>query len=163
MSEGRSSHVGLLSLTIWKMTGDEIGEVKKPKCQGMYIKQAGERLPYYCLRNDNHKVDISEEYLQWINEGKEEYYLFEFSADDIIGEEIGNVGLEEFMDIHNWNWAETFEKLHINKHDQFIPTTSYLIFKINWWREWTHYGYEYDLDWGLEGYLNSNLERINLC
>jgi hypothetical protein len=129
---------GLFVLYVWKFTGDEIG-----------IQHPGKlKLPPYCIRQDNGKLEYTEYYLQFGAQGKDEYILFEMEpADYLLEEQISQGGIEEiFKDI---NLNELFKNFNMNRcNDRYIPTANYLTVDIIFEKCTSLEGTEYDMHYG---------------
>jgi len=62
----------VLLLNVYKLTGNDLGDLKR--------KNLSEQ--HYCIRIDNHKIDYTENYLQWTESGDEVFWLFDQIGSD---------------------------------------------------------------------------------
>lgn len=162
-----SKHTGLLGIRIYEIDTKLIYEIKKNKKGNL---RTNGLLPRYTFGNEDNIID-AEYYLQFVGlsetEENKNFFLFDISTlDDIIDEEIRNLGEEEFL--NNFNLKEIINKLEIKNIEEFKlhcqDVTNYLIIDINYDRydDFQFGGYEYDISYKLVGYLDKDMNKIIL-
>ena len=129
----------VLLLNVYKFTGNDLGDLKKRNLTEDFFLRM---LPEYCIRTDNHKINYTENYFQFTENGEENYWLFNIvGSDDILTEEISNVGIAEVL--QDYDLSEIFENISYNTYENFgrnIPTTSHIIVDIEYtggYNAWT--------------------------
>jgi len=158
----QSIHKQILAINLYKFSGDEIGELKKQTYKLSYLSRL---LPEYCL-NDKGYITRTDYYLQFIVSGKEYYYLFDVMYEDqLLGEEISNVSLGSI--IEEYDYRPLFNQL------KAVPAKNYnmhfgdyqrIVFRLVYTCYEDHYGggYDWDSEITLEGYLDNNLQIIEI-
>lgn len=156
-----SEHICILPITIYEISGKEIGESKRPKTRTI----ASTCMAEFCLgKKTNSNISIvhhADSYFQFTEDGDDKYYVFSSNVfDHILSEEIKNIDLVEIMNLICADWHSIFDKLNINKYnDTRIPIVSHLVMKIRWINCGDG---EYDVEYELIGYLNCLMELVKL-
>lgn len=117
----------LIDVVVYEATASEIGAIKKKADHQGYFTRS--LLPEFCVRTDNNYVTRSEYYLQWIEEGDEEYILFDaHTTDKLLGEEISLGGFDELVaEIDFKKCLEGFNRHLINDKYLTLRESEYLI------------------------------------
>jgi len=151
----------LLTIQLFKFTGDEIGQMRKKQPHDRYLDGW---LPTYCLKPDNGVIE-STGWLQFIDAGKEFFYGFNIlRAEGWLDCEIDNLGFETvakeygidlsfLKDICRYGYDDTFHSYPANEH---------LVFDVSYSTSYTDCGQETDCDIELIGYLNEEKELVKL-
>jgi hypothetical protein len=151
----------IIGITCCTATGDDIGEIKKKNMLGScYVYDI---LPKYVL-DTNGKTKITEDYLMFIEDGEENYIMFNvIYSDTLIHNMIDGCGLEYLFD--KYNLTEIFKKFQLNNFNDYrlsLPNTEHIvvecIFSSSFNGEYT----EYDAVMELFGYLDKELQLIKL-
>lgn len=144
----------ILSLVVYKLTGEEIGKMRDPQSHDH------NNLPEFCIRNDTGKLDCADYYLQFVNEGDEYFYLFNTSfMSEQLGEEVSNVGFEALF--RHENFAELIKYCHVITYDEYyrcIPRESLFVVEM----EYIGSGEDLEVDCGIIGFLNKDMNFVKI-
>jgi hypothetical protein len=155
----RNSNKTLLSIEIYEMNGDEIGKLRKQFAHDRYLEGV---LPRFVL-NDKGHVYRSDAWLQFVNEGSENFVLFDVATvDKLLSEELSNAGLEDILkNIDLRPILEKMEKLHFEDFLRVLPPAQYLIIQIVYsgGGMWSYDG-DFDVDFNLVGVIVGNNLKI---
>lgn len=154
----------ILIIKAVKMTGEEIGIIKnKNRTFKHFIKE----FPEYCVRLNNGYIDYTYNYLQFTEDGKQEYIMFDtIGADALLQFEIDECGLEDVL--RATDLRSIFNKLDVNIFDDWfigMPNSAHLVIDLIY-SGGEYMGINGDSDFDVEiklvGYLNTDRELIEL-
>ena len=134
-----------------KLSGEKLGELKNKNTNPDHFMSL---LPRYCLRKDTGYVDYTDHYLQWVEDGREEYVMFDVvGADTILQFEIDNGGLEETL--RGFDLRNIFEHIDVCTNNNFrmiVPPSGHIVL------DFIHHGDydDYELEVKLVGYLDND-------
>lgn len=136
-----------LILRVYKFTGNEIGKFKDPQ------KRYHNDLPEYCVRKDTGKIDRTEHYLQFVDRGKDVYYLIDYiKASPLLEEEINNVGFEGIFGSENFkNLIKHATIITYDKYYKMIPEETIFVIELT-------YTSDMDLEYIVKGFLDSKFQ-----
>lgn len=141
----------LVSINLYKLTGDEIGELKQMQISS---KHAYKFLPEYCLRTDTNKIDYSEYYLQFTNSGKEEFILFDIEhIEQPLAEEISSGGIQDVLNF-DFSFLKELKQITYQEMSRTLHRSTQIVFDL----EYNGEGEDVDLETTLYGYLNAEKE-----
>lgn len=159
----------LVSVVIWRFTGDDIGCLKKNYHRRDFVYKY---MPRYCLSNAGH-IRYTDHWLQFTDQGKETYWLFDvLYCDPLLAEEISNIGLEDMFPNVDWfplfsyfkttlgdvlpsleNLREFMERDY-DKFQRSIPDAHHIIIDLNY----TGHGEDTDVEFDVAGYLDKTMQ-----
>lgn len=156
-----------LLLNVYKFTGKDIGDLRKKNPTDRFLETI---LPRYVIRLDKDagggNIDNTYSYLQFVDDGDEEFWMFDIQgADSILEEEINQGGLEELLE--GYDLRKIFEKVPHTDYESYkrsIPFTTTLFVELDYQSSYDYYsgGTEYDMYPYLRGYLSSDMKVIEL-
>ncbi len=152
----------LLAVYAYELTGDEIGKLKEGYDNKRHFIDSV--LPKYCL-HENGTIRRTDDYLYWIESGDEKFLLFNAETlDQVLDTEIsGCGGLDELL--KDFNIKPLFDKLQKGDFKNFnrgLPLVDYIVIEIIYSSYSSYDGTEYDMDVDVVGYMNGNLEFIEM-
>lgn len=137
----------LVIINLYKITGDEIGELKRKQ---NVSKFAYKFLPEYCLRSDNGKIDYTEYYLQFIDSGEEEYFLFNVDyIEQPLAEEVSAVGINNVLDF-DFSFLKKCAAMSYEDMNNTLPKSTGIVFEL----EYIGGGEDFDLNVSIVGMLD---------
>jgi len=118
-------------------------------------------LPEWCIRGGSGNILPTEDYHQWtgLMDHPEEtiFYLFDiYPVDEILKEEISNVGVEQFFE--GYDWKALFEKIPVNEppHKTLnIPFNVHVVVELTYEKMGDQ---EFDLIVEVLGYLDAHMD-----
>lgn len=156
-----------LLLNVYKFKGKDIGDLRKKNPTDRFLETI---LPKYVLRSDNDpgagNIDWSYGYLQFVDDGDEEFWMFDIQgADCILQEEISYGGLEELLE--GFDLRKIFKNVSYINYDDFhktIPYTTTIFIELDYQTSYDYYngGTECDMYPYIRGYLSSDMKVIEL-
>lgn len=156
-----------LLLNVYKFKGKDIGDLRKKNPTDRFLETI---LPRYVIRIDRDagagNIDYSYGYLQFVDGGDEEFWMFDIQgSDSILDEEINQGGLEDLL--KEYDLRKIFEKVSYTDYDSYrrsIPTTTTLFIELDYQSSYDYYNgaTEYDMYPYLKGYLSSDMKVIEL-
>ena len=155
----KNTYRQLLAVAAYRLTGEQIGKLKEP---------LGTGFPEYCINTENGKIAYSVSYLQFVNEGNDEYVLFYVKhASPSLDCEMSDSGLESVL--YYFDMRPLFDKLKYLTYDEMgkrIPAEEYIVVDITYFNSGND---DYEMEASVEGYLGEDmsfvpmkLERIKL-
>lgn len=155
----------LLAITPVVYTGKELGDIKRscPPEQRRLLRD----LPEYTINEEFQKIVHADYYLQWIEEGDQEYILFDVStSDSFLNEELSYQNIGDSGSIIEDSDEELLINIlknhaHINKPKDMLPSPEYLIINVNYFGG-QYPDYDWEVEYGIDGFINKDLETIKL-
>lgn len=147
-----------MTIDVVEMTGQQIGELRKRQLSERHLSKW---LPEYCVRKDTNRIDWTENYLQFIHDGDEVFYLLDINnIEQPLAEEINEVGISEFKDdfsvIKNLPNVQKFAATpHLSLSDHLV----FEMFYESSYDDWSG-GTDWDVVIYLIGYLDSEKKFI---
>lgn len=155
----------LLALSAVKFTADQIGELKRRCPNYRYLLE--DVFPEFCINKEFGNIMEGIPYLQFTDEGDEEFILFDLDTiDPFLKEEINGGGL--FGEFSMFNKKD--EKIIVDiiknhatiyKPDDILNSPEYIIVNINYFGGFPP-DYDYDVEYSIDGFMNKNLEIIKI-
>ena len=152
----------ILSIIPYGLTPHDFFEMRDP------IKDRPNRhffksLPEWCVR-DNGYLDFTENYHQWAGtiDSKEKtvYHLFDINpVDEILKEEISQIGVEGVFE--GYNWKSMFEKIPLNEvpyKSLRIPFSIHVVVDLIYMGE----GEDFEMLVEVLGFLNGDMELLRV-
>jgi hypothetical protein len=118
-------------------------------------------LPTYCLNPKNGKVRLTADYLQFVNgfDDEEFYTLFDVTyQDQILSDEIENAYLEDILGDHDYRDMFSNFKPITYKNFHSIQQNDYIAIQVNFLGGGYFEFDDFEMEFGVIGYLNSKLE-----
>jgi hypothetical protein len=153
----------LLAITPIIYTGEELGHLREriPPQSRKLLKN----LPKYTINEEIQKIVEADFYLYWIEEGQDEYILFDLDTSDrFLQEEIENIGIGETGSIIEGSDEELLISIiknhaYKNKSDNLLPTPEYVIMNIEYFGGGAP-DYDWDVEYSIDGFMKKDLEII---
>ena len=156
-----SLHKQILAIKLFKLTVNDIGEIKKETYKLSYLDKL---LPEYCLNKNGHISDTSY-YLQYIEEGDDTYYLFDVEyVDQLLEHEIGGLGLDKLID--NYDYRPLFDKLYsitMKNYSMYCGNYQRIVYTLYYYSN-SSYCLDEDYDCAIDilGYMDDELNIIKI-
>ena len=143
--------------------GEEVYEAKTKSTKDGILR-VHYPLPEWCIRDDNGYLDYSENYLQFVNDKESNYILFDLEPiSSLLVEEISMTGIEDlFKKIDLRPIFDKFQKYLMKDYGKYIPNTQFLVFEHTYEEYDTESGREYDSYCDLVGYLDNNMNFVEI-
>jgi len=162
-SSNNSESKHLLGLVCKKFTGKQLGDLKKktPPETRRLLRD----LPQYTINDKYQKIVEADYYLQWVEEGDEEYILFDLvTSDQFLVEELSYVSVGDggsVIENEDEELLISIIKNHadINDPNVILPSPEYIIINIRYFGG-GYPDYEWDVEYEIEGFINRKLETI---
>jgi len=140
----------LLVVNLFSLSGNDIGNIKKENFNS--YKYTLKKLPEYCITPEG-KIQNSDYWLQFIEEGEQEYYLLNIVyCSSCIQMEMESMGIEIF---EKFDFKKIFQKAPKLKFNEYLlraPLDFNIIFNV----EYIGNGEDVEFEIELEGYLDEN-------
>ena len=154
----------LLAISPKKYTASEIGYLKRDVYNSNYLYRS--LLPQFCINEKFQCITEADGYLQFVEEGDEEFILFDtHTIDDFLQEEMNHSNmLFDDDSVITGSDVELFISIlknhaYIAERKEILPPTEYVIININYFGG-GYPDYEYDVEYSIDGFLNKDLEII---
>lgn len=153
----------IITISLFTLTGKDLGTLKKEQRAERHVFKW---LPKYCIRDDG-RIDHTENWLQFIEDGNEVYCLFDIDhTEQPLEEELSNLGVEYLsneLEI-DFNFLRGFPSINFDRMHRALNGNIQLVFEVTytgggWCGE---YQDDVDMDIQLIGYLNHNKELTKL-
>ena len=152
----------ILSIIPYGLTAHDFFEMREP-IKDKPTRHFFKTLPEWCIREDGF-VSYTEEYHQWTGtiDSKEKtmFRLFDINpVDEILKEEISQVGVEYLFE--GYNWKKMFEKIPINEvpHKSLrIPFNIHVVVDLIYSGD----GEDCELDVEVLGFLNGDMDLFRV-
>ncbi len=146
----------IVSINLYKFTGDDIGLLRKKQVSYRHVRKF---IPDYCIHPETGKIIDSEQFLQFVEDGEKEFYLFDFlHTHQPVQWEVEEVGYDtayEKIDFRSLIKSGVLILLATD-YNRVVAPPIYLVF------EWKS-GIEDDPnEVSLIGYLNQELDLIKV-
>jgi len=158
----RTKHRTLLSLEVYQMTGNEIGQLRKQFSHDRYLTSV---LPKFCIDSEG-KIHNADYWLQFTDDGEESLILFDVATvDKLLSEELSNMGLEDMVkNVDLRPYLDHFTKHTRDDLFRILPSAEYLIIDITYRGGgfWDEHG-DFDVDFDIAGAMvGNNLREIHI-
>lgn len=150
----------ILSIIPYGLTISDFYELRKP-IMDRPTSHFFNSLPEWCVRGGTGKITPTEEYHQWTglmdHPEKTIFYLFDINPiDELLKEEISNVGVEQFFD--GYDWRPLFEKTPHNEPPHKTLTIPFNVHVVVDLAYETMGDDEYELIVEVLGYLDGHMD-----
>ncbi len=146
----------LITLNLFELTGDEIGELKQRQ---IVESHALKFLPEYCIRNDNEKIETTEQWLQFTESGDEKYFLFDIlTIEEPLNHEIAHSGIDSVLDF-DISFLKKLPSIKYEDMDRSLSVSQHVVFNLKYIDGGDG---DYDIEITPHGYFNEEKELIKI-
>jgi hypothetical protein len=144
----------LIILDLYKLSGNDIGKLKELQISS---KHTSKFLPEYCLNSDN-KIRYTDIWLQFTEDGKEEYLLFDIiNIEEPLQEEINQCGIEYLLK-DTWDILYKLPTLKFDELHRRLALSQHIVIDLRYIGS----GEDTEVEASIYGYLNEEKELIKI-